>query len=297
MKGELIGPAGAIVVDHVRVDPGIFALYGFKPLAGSLATASPVGDAPEGDARGVILNQEAARQLGFASPQAAIGQTLPPGLGSKAPPAPVIAVVPDFTFVSVEEKLQPAAYLPALPNAARGNLVSIKLRPGGAAATLAGIDRLWTATGNEGPISRFFLADYMQEQYRGLVRQAQLLTGFSVLGVLLACLGLVGLSIAAAERRIKEIGIRKAMGATTPQVVGLLLWQSSLPVLLANLVAWPVAFWVMQRWLAGFAYHVDLQWWVFPAASGAALLLALLTVVAQVIQTARAKPVLALRYE
>jgi putative ABC transport system permease protein len=295
MKSELIGRQGPIVVDHVRVDPGIFALYGFTPLAGSLASASLEGD--ESDSRGVILNREAARQLGFASPQAAVGQSLPPGLGSKAPPTRVIAVVPDFTFVSVEERLHPAAYFPGLSNTERGNLVSIRLRPGDPAPTLAAIDRLWIATGNEGPISRFFLENYMQEQYRNLMRQAQLLTGFSALGVLLACLGLVGLSIAAAERRIKEIGIRKAMGATTPQVVGLLLWQSSLPVLLANLVAWPVAFWLMQRWLAGFAYHVDLQWWVFPAASGAALLLALLTVAAQVMQTARQKPVLALRYE
>lgn len=207
-----------------------------------------------------------------------------------------MAVVPDFAFTSVEMKLEPAVFVPVLPSGGF-ELTSIKLKPDWTAQTLAGIDRLWTATGNEGATSRFFLEEYVQEEYRGLVRQAQLLTGFSALGVLLACLGLVGLSIAATERRIKEIGIRKSMGASTAEVLMLLLWQSSLPVLFANVVAWPVAFWLMRRWLTGFAYHIELQWWVFAAASSAALAIAIITVAGQAWLAARQKPVLALRYE
>ena len=85
----------------------------------------------------------------------------------------------------------------------------------------------------------------------------------SGIAIFMACLGLVGIAVSTAERRTKEIGVRKAMGADVPQIVALLLWQFSQPVLWANVIAWPVAWWLMRRWLSGFAYHVDLHWWVF----------------------------------
>jgi putative ABC transport system permease protein len=91
--------------------------------------------------------------------------------------------------------------------------------------------------------------------------------------------------------------VRKAMGADNRQIVALLLWQFAQPVLWANVIAWPVAWWLMRRWLSGFAYHIDLHWWVFAGASLGALLIALLTVAGQAFLTARQKPVLALRYE
>ena len=137
----------------------------------------------------------------------------------------------------------------------------------------------------------------MRQLYSGMERQGELLAVFAGVAVLLACLGLFGLSVATGERRIKEVGVRKAMGAAVLQVAALLLWQFSRPVLLANLVAWPAAFWLMRRWLSAFAYHVELQWWVFAGASTGALLVALLAVGGQALLAARQKPVLALRYE
>jgi putative ABC transport system permease protein len=176
-------------------------------------------------------------------------------------------------------------------------VTSVRLRGEQIPQTLAAIDRLWTATGNAGPITRFFVGDRMQEQYLGMTRQAQLFAIFSGVAIFLACLGLAGLSISATDRRLKEIGIRKAMGAADMDIVALLLWQFSQPVLWATAIAWPVAWWLMRRWLAGFAYHVDLHWWVFAAAGIGALLVALATVAGQAWVTARQKPVLALRYE
>jgi len=110
-------------------------------------------------------------------------------------------------------------------------------------------------------------------------------------------MGLVGIAASAVQRRIREIGIRKAFGARSGQIANLLLWQFARPVLLANLVAWPVALWWTRRWLAGFAYHIELHWWLFAGASLAALAFALLTVGGQAWMAARTNPIHALRYE
>ena len=113
----------------------------------------------------------------------------------------------------------------------------------------------------------------------------------------LSCIGLFALTAATAERRTKEIGIRKALGANTGNVVRLLLWQFSKPVVWGCLLAWPVAAFVMRRWLATFAYHIELPLWLFPAAAFVALFIALATVSTQSVLVARARPVAALRYE
>jgi putative ABC transport system permease protein len=115
--------------------------------------------------------------------------------------------------------------------------------------------------------------------------------------VVLASLGLLGLAASIAERRTREIGIRKALGADTGNIIRLLLRQFAKPVLWANMIAWPVTAYAMHRWLHGFAYHVDLAVWLFPAAAALALMIALLTVSTHSILIARAKPVAALRYE
>jgi putative ABC transport system permease protein len=137
----------------------------------------------------------------------------------------------------------------------------------------------------------------MQELYLGITRRAQLFGIFSAITVLIACLGLVGLAAFTAERRIKEIGIRKATGANAMDIVRLLLWQFTKPVLWANVIAWPAAAYLMTRWLHGFAYHIELQPWVFAATGAMVIGVALLTVSAHSITLARAKPIKALRYE
>ena len=120
---------------------------------------------------------------------------------------------------------------------------------------------------------------------------------FALLAVVIACLGLFGLAAFTAERRTKEIGIRKVLGARTQDIVRLLAWQFSKPVIIANLIAWPIAWWVMRRWLGGFVYHIALEPWMFLAATAAAVLVAWATVGGQALLVARARPVKALRYE
>ena len=285
-----------LVADMVSALPSIFALYGVRPVAGTLATLPPGG---EEAASRVVINEAAVRAFGFASSSAAIGQVLPIAGDSPGDDtgAQVVAVVPDFAFQSIETPIEPTLYLSGAPAQWNGGLVSIKLAGRDVPETLSRIDKLWRSTGNEGPIQRAFVSEHIERLYRSLERNAQLFAVFSGLAIFLACLGLVGLSLSAAQRRTKEIGIRKALGASTRQILALLLWQLSRPVLLANLIAWPIAWWLMRRWLNGFAERIPLQPWLFPAAGLIALALALLSVGTLAYLVARQKPVHALRHE
>ena len=162
--------------------------------------------------------------------------------------------------------------------------------------TLAAIDKAWLGTG-QAAIQRRFLDQTLQAKYADVIVQSTVIGVGAGLALVIAALGLLGLAAHAVEQRTKEIGMRKAMGASMADVVRLLLWQFSRPVLIANLIAWPVAWWAMDRWLSGFAYHVDLPVWLFLAAGGAALVIACATVLTHAVLVARAPPVSALRYE
>jgi len=177
------------------------------------------------------------------------------------------------------------------------SLISVKLRGRDIPETLAAIDALWKRTGHSAPIDRFFLDSYIQTLYVAVLRQAQSFAACAAVAVLLACLGLAGLSTALANQRTKEIGIRKAMGAQTHDILRLLLWQFAKPVLWASLLAWAAAAVLMSRWLESFAYHVTLDPVLFVAAAAGALVLALATVAAHCYSIARANPILALRCE
>jgi putative ABC transport system permease protein len=277
-----------------QVDSGIFAFYGVQPLAGTLA-----------DTNGTILNLSAVKMLGFASPEAAIGQDwldrvqrgdLDSYRARIKGHSRVTAVVPDFTFASVTNAVTPAMFS-AWQESPPARVIHIKLSGKDVPQTLAAIDRAWSSSGQAGAIDRTFVRDYVAQFYQDMLREAQFFSAFVAIAIVLACLGLVGIAIASAERRTKEIGVRKAMGAGDGRIVLMLLWQFAQPVLWANIAAWPAAWWLMQRWLAGYSRHIELRPGLFLAASAVALLIALATVAGQAWITARGRPVLALRYE
>jgi putative ABC transport system permease protein len=162
---------------------------------------------------------------------------------------------------------------------------------------LAAVDRLWAEFGEPRPIQRRFTSDFLNAVYAPTLRQGWLVGALSVVALFLSCLGLFGLAAFTAERRTKEIGVRKAMGAATPDILKLLLWSFAQPVLWANLVAWPLGGWVMEQWLKGFSARVALSPSYFLAAGGAAATIAAVTVSFHAIRVARAKPSGALRYE
>jgi len=278
------------------VDVGLLELYDLKPLVGRFFSTERDSDvfvtdkASRTGTRGVI-NETAVRSLGFATPAAALGKTIPTVFGG----VEIVGVVRDFSIASVEKALPPTIYV---PSPASSIYIDVKLRGDRIPETLSAIDALWARTGGgTEPLSRFFLDDWVQDLYLSVLRLSQWFGLMAGIAVLLACLGLIGLSASTTERRTKEIGIRKAMGATRTEILRLMLWQFVKPLLWACLIAAPVSAYLMSIWLSGFAYHVDLTPWPFLGAAGLALAIAALTVSTHCQAVARAKPVAALRYE
>jgi putative ABC transport system permease protein len=303
-----LGGGRKATFDVAPVDYGFFELYGVKPLAGRLFSQDRGEDGvlsdPKTDAMPtVIINQTAARALGFNDPRAAIGRQMnwargrPGSAPSMGPPpsAPsqIIGVVPD-TPVTVRIATDPTFYFVVPKNL---NALSIKLKGDDIPGTLKAIETTWKRTSNGLPLQETFLSQFRLNLYLDLIIQGVTIAICAGLAVMIACLGLFALSAYTTERRTKEIGIRKAMGASTRAVVLLLLWQFTIPVLVATAVAIPLGFFAMNWWLHGFVYHVQLSLWTFALAAVAAVVIAWATVSYQSFVVARAKPASALRYE
>ena len=295
------------------VDFGFFEVYGIRPVAGRLPDASRPGDdgGKLGDrAPPILLNETAVRELGFKSPQAAVGRLVTWHFNPKfamdnlAPPSPpstaseVIGVVPDFTFGSIRQKVDGGFFYVGPKNDMLNSVaLNIKLDPAHSADTLKRIDAIWAKISGGMPLQQYFTDQIFLLRYIDNVIQGAFVAVCALIAVSIACLGLFALSAYTAERRTKEIGIRKAMGATSSDILRLLLWQFARPVLWANLLALPLAWLAMDYWLKGFAYHVDLALWTFVASAGAGVVIALATVFFHALRVARARPVGALRYE
>ncbi|MFC3080511.1 ABC transporter permease [Phenylobacterium terrae] len=310
--------ADTVVVDGRRasittagVDYGLLELFGVEPLAGRFFDRNRPSDAVErADAYPpVVINETAMRKLGFASPEQAVGKTISwHGLWDDslrdrrdwdptARPSEIIGVAPDFTFGSMRSTIQPTLFSMSRHKPPLSVALAVKLDGQSTPETLAAIDRLWKRYGGGRPILRVFADQFTMRLYIDTLTQGATIALAAIIALSIACLGLFALSAYTTERRTKEIGIRKAMGASSVDVLKLLVWQFTKPVLIANLIAWPVAWMAMNSWLNGFAYRVDVAPWTFAAAAGAALLIAWATVVFHALKVARAKPVGALRYE
>ncbi|WP_448211062.1 ABC transporter permease [Colwellia sp. MEBiC06753] len=296
-QGEKVEP---LMLNYHHMDYGFFESYGVKPLAGRLFDESfgsdPIIPLPEdsneiGQAS-VILNQLAASKLGFTDPSQAIGKTLALGKHHLR----IIGVIPNLHFRSIKFGIRASAYM---LNPARFSVASIAFSTNDVPALMAKIEAVWKQNVPMQPISLQFLSEMMAAQYQDETTMARLFLAFSVLAIIVACLGLYGLSAYTVERRTKEIGIRKVMGATVTDVVKLLIWQFSKPVLIANLIAWPVASYLMLDWLQSFPYRIE-NWYLVPiciAVGTTSLLIAWLTVGGNAARVAKRNPVHALRYE
>jgi putative ABC transport system permease protein len=240
----------------------------------------------------IVMNESAAQAMGLEKP---VGSLL---VNSLFPDQkfPVIGVVEDFHFQSLRQRIQPMVFLPFTGNDA-GRYLSVRIRPEKTRNTMNHITSTWTAFAGAQPFEYEFFDDHFGRVYLVEERTGRIFLVFSILAVLIACLGLLGLSAFITERRTREIGIRKVLGSSVRGIVGLLIGRFCKWVLIANAIAWPVAYLAMNRWLGSFAYRSNLGWWVFILSAGLTLLISVITVGYQTLKAAFRNPVDSLRTE
>jgi putative ABC transport system permease protein len=244
----------------------------------------------------VVVNQSAAKLLGYASPAAALGKQIRvPAFGDEFGLATVtiVGVAKDTRFRSVREAVEPIIYY----DDGYYRYLAARFEAANATAVMSGIEGVWRRLLPEVPFEASFTEEKLAELYGAEEARGQTFGSFAMLAILIACLGLFGLAAFTAERRTKEIGIRKVFGARVRDIVQLLAWQFSKPVIIANLIAWPVAWWVMRDWLNQFDARIALTPGPFVLAGALALVIAISTIASHAIKVARMNPIHALRYE
>jgi putative ABC transport system permease protein len=264
----------------------------FSPDFPMDTSAGSDASGPE-NSRSIIINEEAARQFGWEDP---IGKKVVEVYGEERYYLNVVGVMRDFHFSSLRQPIQPLNLFLSTDN---NRYVSVKVPMEGLTGTLKFIEATWKRIFPDVPFDYFFLDRVFEQRYQSETSLKRLFEYFSGLAVFISCLGLLGLASYAAERRSKEIGIRKVLGASSPQIVILLSREFTRWVIVANLFAWPAAYFAMRSWLGGYAYRISInsQLGFFVLAGVTALAIALLTVAFQAIKAALSDPVNTLKYE
>lgn len=242
---------------------------------------------------GVVLNETAVRDMGITPP--AVGKKLHWAEdGDTTYYLDIVGVVKDFHFTSLRNQIKPFAFMTR--PAAGGNLL-VKLSGHNIAGTLAQLEDRWKLFPSERPFAYTFLDETFAQLYQSEMRFQKVFISLVVLGILIACLGLLGLATFTAQQRVKEIGIRKVLGASVISIVQLLSKDFIRLVVMAIAVAVPIAWYAAHRWLQDFAYRIEINWWVFPLAGALAIVIALFTISFQAVRAAVANPVKNLRTE
>jgi putative ABC transport system permease protein len=234
-----------------------------------------------------ILNETAAKAMGLENP---IGKKF----GTGRTGGQIIGVVEDFHFASLHSKIEPLV-LKLDPDYLR--VLSVRINSLNISNTLTFIQNKWKKVFPDFPFVFSFLDERIENMYKVERKLGQSFNYFTLIAVILSCLGLLGLASYMTEKKTKEIGVRKVLGATVPNILFLLTKEFTKFVFLANIIAWPIAYYIMNKWLQNFAYRIDLSVWIFILSGLAALVVALITIGYQSIKAAMANPVDSLRYE
>jgi putative ABC transport system permease protein len=291
------GNPGRFTVRTIDISPEFAAVYGMKLVAGRMLSRSrstDIGNSPNPQndvaaGSNVMVDEMAARMFGFA-PADAIGKVIK--IGDRS-----VTIVGVFhTALFHAARYEPMSTLYYF-NPLHLDGFSVRVRAGHLSEGVAAVERVWQRFNPTVAIRWHHLDELFNALFSTDEKQGALFAVFVGIAIFIAAMGLFGLAAFTAERRTKEIGIRKTFGARTRDIVRLLLWQFSVPVLIANIVAWPVAYYYLQSWLETYAYRISLNPLYFVAVGIAALVIAWVTVLAHALRVARANPVRALRYE
>lgn len=291
MSGSDLSQAMAVMANPV--DEDYIQVNGLELITGSDLSVQDVLDVSKDDYTQnyfhFILNESAARALGW-SPEEAIGKKM---YLDESRPGEVKGVVKDFHFESLHTPIRPLVLFPS----AWANTAIVKIQGDNIGKTVAAIEAKWKELAPHRPFTFRFMDEDYQKMYEAEMRTGRVFNIFASLAVLLACLGLFGLSAYAVRQRVKEVGVRKVLGASGLQIVTLLSSGFVKLVIIAFVIAGPLAWLVMNKWLQQFSYRVETGWWIFAAAGAVALLLALVTVSFQAVKAAMTSPVKSLRTE
>ncbi|UCC39732.1 MAG: ABC transporter permease [Candidatus Aminicenantes bacterium] len=278
------------IMPYVEADDDYLDTFGIELAAGRNLSK----DRPS-DKRAIILNETLVKQLGWDNP---LGKTviMTDVIDRKFVEVSytVIGVVRDFHFESLHQKIR--GYLMKLPGELYSR-ISAKLNPENLSETLRAIEKQWQQIEPAYPFHYVFVDESFDRLYRSEQRMGQVFISFTLIAIFIACLGLFGLASFTAEQRTKEIGIRKVLGASVSNVVLLLSREFTKWVMLANVIAWPFAYFAMNKWLQNFAYRIEVELWIFILSGLIALIIALLTISTKAVRAATADPVDSLRYE
>lgn len=281
MQPDGIDQTDPWVVSSMSMDEHFIEALGLELVEGRNFSREFGTDAEEA----VIINQAAASAIGWTEP---LNKTFQDGQ------LKVVGVIRDFHFATLRHVVEPLV-IHFRPGA--NGLLSLKLRAGAIPDAIAHLESVWNELLPGHPLEFTFLDDEFNMQYRREQSFGSLTRGFTVLAIFIACLGLFGLASQTVEQRTKEIGIRKILGAGIGSLVTLLAKTYLKLVLLANLIAWPIAFFVMKRWLADFVYRIEIGIGIFVISMLSAAIISLMTVSYHSIRAANTDPVRALRYE
>ncbi|MGB8317542.1 MAG: FtsX-like permease family protein, partial [Ignavibacteriaceae bacterium] len=271
------------------VDYDFFKTYQFKLKAGRyFSKAFP------SDTSAVLINEAGVKECMAKDP---IGKILKQiGINGNDKSYKIIGVIKDFNYESLHQKVRPLVlYLSKVRQP--GSVLTVKVASTNFKQTINSIQETWNRlTGND-KFSYNFVDQKLARLYESERKTGQITTVFSSIALFIACLGLFGLAAFITEQRTKEIGIRKVVGASIVEIIMILSKEFTKWVLLANLIAWPAAYYIMNNWLKNFAYRINISWSVFVLAGFIALIIALATVSFQTIKAARANPINSLKYE
>jgi putative ABC transport system permease protein len=273
-------------LDLYFVDFDYLKQFDIKMAAGRMFSRDFMTDTTQA----MILNESAVKMFHYRSPKDAVGRDF----NQWGRQGKIIGVMKDFHFKSLQEEIKPLS-MRIEPNGC--SLVSIKVSADNLPATISAIENKWNALIPARPFSYFFLDEFFDAQYKSEQRFGKLFLNFAVLAIIISCLGLLGLASYNTMQRTREIGIRKVLGASVPDIVNLLSRDFLKLVGIAVIIASPIAWFTMHKWLNDFAYRIPISWWIFAIAAIAASLIAIITVSFQAIRAAVSNPVKSLRTE
>jgi putative ABC transport system permease protein len=250
---------------------------------------------PRDDSLSVVINEAMLGRMGWKTPEEALGKQFNTPTGSEK----IIGVVKDFHFESLQNPIGP--FVLDMPHKLQKpfwtRYIGIQLAPGNVQAQLASVEKSWNKHSTEHPFEFSFLDDQLNQQYKEQENLARLFSGFSILAVFIASLGLLALSAFSAEQRTREIGIRKVMGASVASIIRLLSFDFLKLVIIANIIALPLTWYFMGSWLKNFSFRIDIPIVSFLSAAAISMILAFLTVSFQSVKAAMADPVKSLKHE